>query len=526
MKVRTVQVAARVMLFLSMAIVPSCAQTEGWRATYDFSIGAPPNLSPAQDIGRKIGFDAAGNIYVLVSTLAWLDRFSDSPVEYVIFKYDTDGNKLWHYSGGFNGTWASSPSSFHVDPQGNVYGAFTSYYFSSGTFHNANIFKLNSNGLLAWSESWNNAAYNREDLALALNVDAGGNVYFIIESHLFNPPYNPSHPVIQKYDPDGNKLWEITGEDFSASDIDTDNNGDLFVLQGGTVRKYSSGAGALLSSSEIEYWWDDNGLETNPTYWASANCIDIEVASDGNFYVAGSAEQRNWYWVGPGQNDWESEEHDNFFTAKFDNDCNLLWRDEYGTYEYEEYPSELVINNDGNILVTGPADYQLATLKYLPDGTRDGTYLYSDDDAQFHISGEYVYTIETPFSGPSELYKYLLSTGVEQWNSPITDLRIHGDFRVSPRGNLYLTGSIPDGEAHSGPSTAYADDMVLIKYNIPDCCDGVDNDRDDYIDYPEDPGCSSADDETEMRCFRIWRWTVCLFDRPMQIIQGLWNLII
>ena len=31
----------------------------------------------------------------------------------------------------------------------------------------------------------------------------------------------------------------------------------------------------------------------------------------------------------------------------------------------------------------------------------------------------------------------------------------------------------------------------------PECNDGMDNDGDGLIDFPEDPGCSSAEDDTE-----------------------------
>jgi endoglucanase len=32
---------------------------------------------------------------------------------------------------------------------------------------------------------------------------------------------------------------------------------------------------------------------------------------------------------------------------------------------------------------------------------------------------------------------------------------------------------------------------------VPQCDDSIDNDSDDFTDYPNDPGCSSADDDDE-----------------------------
>lgn len=158
------------------------------------------------------------------------------------------------------------------------------------------------------------------------------------------------------------------------------------------------------------------------------------------------------------------------------------------------------------------------TLEYLPDGTRAGTYLYSEDEASFLLMGLFAYTMETPFTGPVELHKYLISTGVGEMNSQVPGLRTFSTLAGHPGGDVYLTGSVPDGETHSGPSVDYSDDLVLIKYAVPDCSDGIDNDGDEYVDYPEDPSCSSAEGESETRCFQILGRRICLFDRPMRAV--------
>ena len=169
--------------------------------------------------------------------------------------------------------------------------------------------------------------------------------------------------------------------------------------------KLSSSDGTLLCSGDVEYWWDDDGLDTNPTYWADAVGVDLEVTPDildDNFYVTGKALQRHWFYYFDGNNYvWDSEEFNNFFTAKYDGDCNLPWRDEYGNYEDEDQPHELLINSDGHIFVTGPSGSELATIQYLPNGSRAGVYRYSQNDfAGFHIDGENAYVIELDQYGP------------------------------------------------------------------------------------------------------------------------------
>lgn len=478
MKTRIVLVASFVMLCLFVAIVPSYAQTEEWRVTYDSSI-VVPNVYTAADWGRQIRIDALGNVYVLVESWQMLDSSSINPRTLTVIKYDPFGNEQWRYGGLY--TMPGWPRPFHVDPSGNAYLVHisdTPYSSPSypGTGHDVNIYKINSNGNLAWSRYWNNSAYNKDDNPIAMDVDSGGNVYVLIESNFSTNINGNMRSVLQKYGPTGNSLWQsqdMTG--YNPRDIAVDNAGNAYVLRDGLVRKYSS-AGAEVCSADVHYWWNDDGDPNNLEYWADTRGVDIKVAPDGNFYIAGAAKQRHWFWTG---SSWDSEDLDNFFTAKYGTGCNLVWSNDYGTHSNQDQPQELVFDNDGNILVTGPSGNQLATLKYLPNGTRVGTYRYSNNDALgFHIDGEYAYVIKASLSGLG-LHKYVLSTGAEQWNIPLTGLLTANDIFVEASGNFYLTGSVDDVWDHYPATAMYADDMVLIKYS-PGA--GIDTDGDGIPD--------------------------------------------
>jgi len=469
---------------ISLVAATAYAQTEEWRATYDSTTGTPSNYFFGRDIGQQIGADANGNVYVAVSSDPWCFGCG-LDTDYRVFKYDGDGNELWATQVG------SGPDGglvdFYVDPQGNVYGAYTTYYYFyssptqwGGTKHDAHVFKLNTDGTFAWSDSWDNPACASvegpesilSDFALALDVDTFGNVHFLIGSDFACSTTNfLERPVVRKYDPNGNLLWAITGAIGGPPvDIAADNAGNSLVFEFGAVEKYDSTDGGLLCSVDVEYWWDDDGLPGNLEEWRNVVGVGIEVALDDTFYVAGLALQKHWFWVGPDPDDWDSEDYNNFFTARYDAGCNLLWSDEYGEYGREDQPRELILENTGNILVTGPSGSQLASVRYAPGGIEElAAYRYSKDDAVFDIAGEYAYTIETPFSGPFELHKYLISTGVETWNHPLTGLRTANTVMVESGGTvLYVSGSIHDGEAHSGQNQSYADDMVIIKYSDRD----------------------------------------------------------
>jgi hypothetical protein len=468
MKTRIAKVALLILLFLFIASVPSYAITEEWRTTYDSSIVSDPNVYPAADWGREIRMDALGNIYVLVESLQMADSSSNNPRRLTIIKYNSFRNERWRYPGPY--TMPGFPRPFHVDQYGNAYVVHVSdnpYYSPSqpGTGHDVNISKINSDGTLAWTKYWNNTTYNKDDNPIAMDVDSGGNVYVLIESNFSTNAYGNMRSVLLKYDPAGNLLWQspdMTGK--YPRDIAVDSASNAYVLQDGLVRKYSS-AGAVICSADVRYWYNDDGLSTNPEYWADVRGIDIKVAPDGNFFIAGAARQLHWFPTGP--TSWGSRYFDNFFVAKYGTGCTLVWDDEYGTYTNQDQPQELVFDNDGNILVTGPSGNQLATLKYSPNGngTREGTYLYSNKNALgFHIDRQYAYVIEPSLSGLN-LLKYALSTGTEEGNIPITGLLTASDIVVEPSGIIYLTGSVDDVWNHNPNTAVYADDMVTIKYS-------------------------------------------------------------
>jgi C1A family cysteine protease len=421
MKMRIALLVSFLLFFLFTTTVPSYAQTEEWRV----------GLGPIQEEGIRI--DANGNVYAVVSAHAAPTAWN--PWETRVFKIDPYQGDVQWVRGSYWGP-AGSFADFHVDSQGNAYLAYTvntSTQYDPGTEWDACVCKINSDGTEAWRRYWNNSTVNQDDGAVALDVDTSGNVYLLIKSD-FNPNtmYGSYYPVTLKYNPNGDLLWEVrASRGTNPSDIEVDNGGNPYVLvKEGFIEKYDSADGAVLCSGEVTYLWDDG---YNPTHTEEAVCVDMEIVPDGNVYIVGATEQRHWYSY------TEKKDHLNFFTAKYDSGCNLLWSDEYDSgWGEDDELKELVFDDDGNIVVTGPSGYNLATLKYWPDGTRAGTYRYSDSEASgFHSDGEYAYVIDLY---PLTLHKYLLSTGAEEWNIPLDDLQTGNDIVVEPSGNFYVAG--------------------------------------------------------------------------------------
>jgi hypothetical protein len=467
MNLRLLQIPAFVILILLVAAGPTFSQTEEWRVSYDSSIGAPPNLYPARDIGQKVGFDLAGFVYVVVASNQMLDAANYNPRGYRVFKYDVFGNEQWRSVEVYG-----SLVEFLVDPAGNsylVYSYDSSTQYTTGNGWNAILTKFNSDGSEAWSKYWDHPTNHQHDFAIGVDVDSIGNVYFLLKSDLNQSTTNTSYaPVILKYASSGGQMWEVIGSTSLGDpvDISVDADGDAQVLFDGRIARYRSADGVLICTGDVEYWWDDNGLPENPEYWADAEGVNVEAAEDGSSFVAAVSEQKNWWWDGSG---WQSDILDNFFTARYDTECGLVWSDEYGTYEDAETPSELIFDGDGNIVVTGTSADEwsgphLVTLKYSPEGSRLGTYHYSySDPGAFHISGEHAFVVE---STPLSLHKYLMSSGTEEWFIPL-DIPIisASDVELSLSENLYLAGSIDDIWDHQPSSSAYRHDMLLIKFS-------------------------------------------------------------
>lgn len=473
--------------FLLVAPGVSPAQTEEWRTTWDNSIGAPPNLYPASDVGQRVELDAAGNVYVVASSRAW-SSVSLNPVDCFVFKYDRFGDELWRAGGN-----ACAFVDFQVDPQGNAY---LLYSYNTGIEYdgwNAVIRKFNADGTEAWTRVWNNPSVRQHDWAVAMDIDTAGNVYSLIKSdYNASTSFSSYNAVIIKYDATGNVQWEVNPDSIASNprDIVGDGAGNAFILADGRLSKYASADGAESCSADVEYYWDDNGLPTNPEYWTAAEGVAIGVGPGGFVAIAAIAEQQNWYWNGT---DWASEILDNFFTAGHNaSNCEQNWNHEHGNYGDEDTPRELEFDADGNVLVTGPSGYRLTTLRYSPTGSLTGTFRWADDESgRFHLAGDYGLVIDG-----LTLRKVHLATTTEEWNLHLSDLIGASDVVVGSDENFYLTGSIDDVWTHQPNTADYRHDMVVIGYSpgvgLDTDGDGVGDSSDNCPTVPNGPAETSV----------------------------------
>jgi uncharacterized delta-60 repeat protein len=174
-----------------------------WGRTYD----GPGNGS---DGARGIGTDAQGNVYVTGTS-----EGSGTNADFVVLKYDPDGNLLWErrYDSGLSLT--DEPWALQMDPSGNV--IVTGGSTGSGTNRDVLLIKYAPDGDTLWiaREAGPGTAYEQaDDMAL----DASGNIY-ITGYRNESGSGNLNDFLTMRIDPaTGTKEWEKTWDEAYGSD--------------------------------------------------------------------------------------------------------------------------------------------------------------------------------------------------------------------------------------------------------------------------------------------------------------------
>ncbi|GMU74026.1 MAG: hypothetical protein AMXMBFR44_2250 [Candidatus Campbellbacteria bacterium] len=88
--------------------------------------------------------------------------------------------------------------------------------------------------------------------------------------------------------------------------------------------------------------------------------------------------------------------------------------------------------------------------------------------------------------------------GVASWNgNPKDDDGAEWSPTITGPITFIITCDVPSGGEGIGGASGTVSDSVIVDLRPPQCSDGEDNDGDKQTDYPNDPGCQSADDDDE-----------------------------
>jgi uncharacterized repeat protein (TIGR01451 family)/uncharacterized delta-60 repeat protein len=301
------------------------------------------NNTPASR--RALATDPQGNLYVTGKA------HNGNNYDFETTKYDKTGAPVWvaRYNGPFNRD--DIPVALAVDASGNVF--VTGTTTTNATNGNDILtVKYDANGVQQWTKTYNNVPTNGSDVPVAIGVDGSGNVYVAGTSAGSG---TGNDYVTIKYSAAGTQQWAArfngqgTGND-AVTAMAVDTAGNVFVT--GTMTN------AAFNTDYATIKYDTNGSAQWTQYANNAATYDggvsgadapsaIALDASGNVYVTGTSSGGS----GAGQT------RNDFYTIKYDTNGNSLWAQRYtGTgalVNSQEAARTITLDATGNVYVAG-----------------------------------------------------------------------------------------------------------------------------------------------------------------------------
>jgi hypothetical protein len=283
--------------------------------------------------GFVIAVDGLGNVYV-----SGLDTVN----HLITVKYNSSGAELWvaYHDGG-------DPAAIAVDKSGNVY--LTGSRFSYPDYDYQTI-KYDSFGQEQWATIYNGPR-NNYDAANAIAVDDLGNVY--VTGGSFGSTSTDYATI--KYSSTGQQQWvaryDQGGYD-EARAMAVDGSGNVYVTGQLTDSNSYPDYGTIKYNSVGEQQWVAryNGPPENRSDVATAIALD----ASGNVYVTGRSQRTTYIY-----SDYD------YATVKYDPGAKQQWVARYdGPGNADDQAVGIVLDQSGNVYVTGTSNGDYATVKY------------------------------------------------------------------------------------------------------------------------------------------------------------------
>lgn len=324
-----------------------------------------------------------------------------------------------------------------VDSIGNIY--ITG--FTDNGNYDSWLAKYDTNGTQLWKTQ---LGINNDNFSYSVDVDNIGNAYITG----YYDGRNDYDALIAKYDSNGNLLWDDSldyfGEDEYSYDIAVDNNEAAF---------YSVGITKNIEVGAIPYAWvskhdtNDGEKEWNIKVSAPAEDIVINMNDDGSVYVAG------YFNSLFGENNTESA-----WIAEYDSDGNELSINGIDTEDLS-IVSDIDVDTDGNVYITGSDDNETKIAKYDSNGSE---YWSNWLDVNDYITGD-DFTSHVAVNDNGDVYVTGRTEGTSEYNNvgnqnnwvvkydnfgdliwtqelDIPDENVINDITVNGTGNIFMTG--------------------------------------------------------------------------------------
>jgi len=446
------------------------------------SYNGPGNLD---DVPIRVDIDKNGYPFVIGNSYSYFFRpFLTNPMcgtsDYIVLKYNTNGNFIWETRYDGSGTGLDESVSLTNDNNGNSYVAGYSYD-NVANFDYATI-KYNSAGAPQWVARYD--GFNSIDKAASVFADNNGNVYTTGSSQGNGTSLDIA---TVKYNSDGIQQWvsryngPAGGEDYGVS-VSVDASGNVYVTG------YSDGTGSgkdyvtvKYNSSGIQQWASRYDAAIGANDFAAA----LKIDASGNVYVTG----RSMGLVSA----------EDIATVKYNSAGSQQWAARFnGTANDSDRANSIFIDQSGNVLVTGKSktgisNSDIATIKYSSSGAQQWVSYYSgtaagNDDANTVLADALgnVYVCGNSSNNSTGMdyatIKYN-SSGAQQWAVNYNGTKNGNDkassMAIDGSANLYVTGFCDDIGSNIDYCTIKYDNNGILKWNKK--YNYIDNDSDKAV---------------------------------------------
>jgi Beta-propeller repeat len=371
LELRTMSLPWRVAVLLLVVCSACTAQIQqAWVAHYNNGITNGTNQVV------KMALDSSGNVYI-----TGFSQNANSNLGYVTIKYAPNSSQLWSSRNDSTNYPTAIPAGIVLDSSNNV--------VVTGS---AETIKYDSNGNQLWAAPYSGTA---------LTVDAGANVYVTGFGTAFNT---------EKLNPMGSNVWSAT----YPSSYGPGGGQQVLIASDNSV--YVAGYYTFLCQDSMCYQevlvikYGPNGNQLWTATYVSGDVFGVQVGgialdNANNCCLVANCQPRSPYII-----------------LKYASNGSLVWMANNPTDNFNSQAYGLVLDHDGNVLVTGENVY------YFPGCY--GTYKLS-------TNGAYVWTNVFP--------------------SVVVNPSVATSIAVDSANNAYVTGY--------SPGTNSENDIVTIKYD-------------------------------------------------------------